>query len=181
MSLKKLTQSKHSSAERSWFATLMMSGEITNKEYSLYLKQQYECYNALEKRFKQLGDTHPDIPDTLNRADNIMMDLRELSSDVENIPVFASTKIYIDYILNKCALNVLYAHVYVRYLGDLKGGQMIAKRIPGKGKYYQFENPNKLEAFIRNQLCQNEIFVEECNKCFESAILLFKDLKSYLK
>ena len=37
MSLKKLTRSKHSNAERSWFASLMMSGKISNEQYSIYL------------------------------------------------------------------------------------------------------------------------------------------------
>ena len=74
----------------------------------------------------------------------------------------------------------MYAHVYVRYLGDLKGGQMIAKRIPGSGEYYKFENPEKLESFIRSQLSENDNFVNECNKCFDSAIHLFNDLKEYL-
>ena len=75
---------------------------------------------------------------------------------------------------------MLYAHVYVRYLGDLKGGQMIAKRIPGSGNYYQFKNADTLEGFIRSQLRKDEDFVVECNKCFDSAITLFKDLKDHL-
>ncbi len=70
--------------------------------------------------------------------------------------------------------------MYVRYLGDLKGGQMIAKRIPGSGKYYQFDESDKLESFIRGQLREDQEFVDESNKCFNSAITLFKDLKDYL-
>ena len=81
---------------------------------------------------------------------------------------------------NKCDEDLLYAHVYVRYLGDLKGGQMIAKRIPGSGEYYKFDNPEELESFIRSQLSEDTDFVEECNKCFDSAIYLFNDLKKYL-
>ena len=41
MSLKKMTRNKHSSAERSWFAKKMISGDITDEQYSVYLKQQY--------------------------------------------------------------------------------------------------------------------------------------------
>jgi len=180
MSLKKLTKSKHSGAERSWFASLMMSGKITNEEYSVYLKQQFECYNALENRFKSISDSISIIPENLKRSTPIMNDLKELCSDIDSIPVFESTNQYINYILNECKENLLYAHVYVRYLGDLKGGQMIAKRIPGSGQYYKFEKPEELESFIRNQLSQDENFVQECNKCFDSAINLFKDLKDYL-
>jgi heme oxygenase len=180
MSLKKLTKSKHSGAERSWFASLMMSGKITNEEYAVYLKQQFECYNALEDRFKSISNSISTIPENLKRATPIMNDLKELSSDIDSIPIFESTKKYTNYILNECKEDILYAHVYVRYLGDLKGGQMIAKRIPGSGQYYKFEKPEELESFIRNQLSQDENFVQECNKCFDSAINLFKDLKGHL-
>ena len=180
MSLKKLTKSKHSGAERSWFASLMMSGKITNEEYAVYLKQQFECYNALEDRFKSISNSISTIPENLKRATPIMNDLKELSSNIDSIPIFESTKKYTNYILNECKEDILYAHVYVRYLGDLKGGQMIAKRIPGSGQYYKFEKPEELESFIRNQLSQDENFVQECNKCFDSAINLFKDLKDHL-
>ena len=180
MSLKKLTGSKHSGAERSWFASLMMSGKITNEQYSVYLKQQFECYNSLENRFKNINHSISNIPEKLKRANPIMNDLKELCSNIDAIPVFESTKKYVDYILNKCEEKELYAHVYVRYLGDLKGGQMIAKRIPGSGQYYKFEHPENLESFIRSQLSEDNNFVEECNKCFDAAINLFKDLKKYL-
>jgi len=175
-----MTQSKHSGAERTWFAGLMMSGEITPEQYSVYLKQQYECYTALEDRFNTTEGSISPIPEELKRAPNIMKDLKELSEDIENIPVFQSTNRYVDYILNDCEVDLLYAHVYVRYLGDLKGGQMIAKRVPGEGKYYQFQNAEKLEVFIRSQLGEDKGFVKECDKCFDSAITLFKDLKSHL-
>ena len=182
MSLKNLTKSKHSNAERSWFAGLMMSGKISNEQYSLYLKQQYECYNALENRFKSItDDSIKCIPENLKRANGIKEDIEELSENFKNIPVFDSTRRYVDYILNECSESLLYAHVYVRYLGDLKGGQMIAKRIPGSGKYYQFEDAENLELFIRKQLNQDNAFVEECNKCFDSAIDLFKSLEKHLK
>ena len=48
-----MTQDKHSSAERSWFAKKMISGDITDEQYSAYLKQQYLCYSALEQRFER--------------------------------------------------------------------------------------------------------------------------------
>ena len=180
MSLKNLTQSKHSNAERSWFASLMISGKISKEQYSVYLKQQFECYSALEKRLDSMVDSKLRIPDNLKRADRIMKDLKELSLNPDNIPIFETTQNYVDYITSKCKDDVIYAHVYVRYLGDLKGGQIIAKKVPGAGKYYQFTDPEILEAFIRSQLSQEEEFVEECNRCFDSAIGLFKDLQTHL-
>lgn len=178
MSLKKLTKKNHSSAERSWFASLMMSGKISNEQYSIYLKQQYECYNALENRFNEVESINP-MPKSLMRSSKIKEDIEELLGDFDNLEIFKSTHEYVDYIINECSEELLYAHVYVRYLGDLKGGQMIAKRIPGSGRYYKFEDPEKLESFIRKELNEEEAFVAECNKCFESAITLFKDLEDY--
>ena len=70
-----MTHSRHSSAERSWFAGLMMSGKITNEDYSVYLKQQYECYNALESRFQSIGDLIECLPEGLNRTDSINADM----------------------------------------------------------------------------------------------------------
>ena len=180
MSLKNLTKSKHSNAERSWFASLMMSGNISKEQYSVYLKQQFECYNALENRFKNIDKSTTIIPKQLKRSTSIMNDLKELSSKINNIPIFKSTEQYIQYITHECPENMLYAHVYVRYLGDLKGGQMISKKIPGSGQYYKFENPKELESFIRSKLRKDDAFVNESNKCFDSAIRLFEDLKLHL-
>jgi len=77
MSLKELTKQNHSNAERSWFAGRMFSGQITNPEYAIYLKQQYESYKALEKRFDSLPeDSNIKFPDErIKRAKNIFEDL----------------------------------------------------------------------------------------------------------
>ena len=34
----------------------------------------------------------------------------------------------------------LYAHIYVRHMGDLSGGQMIMKKTPGPNRYYRFKH-----------------------------------------
>ena len=178
MSLKELTKENHSNAERSWFASLMFSGKITENQYAIYLRQQHEIYNALEKRFDCKSEIKfPD--DRIKRAEKINLDLLELDPNVENLPILNSTSEYVDYI-DDCPEHLLYAHVYVRYLGDLKGGQMIAKRVPGSGQYYKFESPSIIEAFIRSKLREDSEFVDECKKCFSFATELFNDLKKYL-
>ena len=141
MSLKELTKENHSNAERSWFAKRMFSGEITNSEYAIYLKQQYESYKALEERFDNLNpNSEIEFPDKrIKRAVNIHKDLLEMDPNGDSLPILDSTLSYQGYI-QTCPDDLLYAHVYVRYLGDLKGGQMIAKRVPGSGLYYKFDN-----------------------------------------
>lgn len=180
MSLKELTKQNHSNAERSWFAGRMFSGQITNPEYAIYLKQQYESYSALEERFDNLQDTDVVFPDNrIKRAQNIFKDLIEMDPNGDSLPVLKSTSDYCSYIQD-CPVHLLYAHVYVRYLGDLKGGQMIAKRVPGSGLYYQFDEPDALEHSIRIKLRDDEEFVEECKKCFTFATQSFEDIKVYI-
>ena len=182
MSLKELTKQNHSNAERSWFAGRMFSGQITSPEYAIYLKQQYESYKALEDRFDNLDDDSDiKFPDErIKRAENILKDLIEMDSLGQDLPILESTESYCSYI-QSCPEDLLYAHVYVRYLGDLKGGQMIAQRVPGKGLYYNFDAPDILEASIRLELREDDLFVEECKKCFTFATSSFNDLKEYIE
>jgi heme oxygenase len=66
------------------------------------------------------------------------------------------------------------AHIYVRHMGDLAGGQMIAKRVPGAGRLYKFEEPDALKEAIRARI--NDDLAEEANICFDFAIRMFKEL-----
>ncbi len=181
MSLKELTKQNHSNAERSWFAGRMFSGQITNPEYAIYLKQQYESYRALEDRFDRVDpNSGVEFPDErIKRSANIYKDLIEMDADGDSLPILNSTSSYCSYIKD-CPDELLYAHVYVRYLGDLKGGQMIATRVPGQGLYYKFESPEELEIAIRSRLREDDLFVEECKKCFTFATDSFNDLKEYI-
>ena len=70
--------------------------------------------------------------------------------------------------------NDFIAHVYVRYLGDLRGGQLIAKKVPGNGFYYQFEDSSNLAKDIYNKL--NDDMAEEAKKVFKFATQLFIEM-----
>lgn len=69
----------------------------------------------------------------------------------------------------------LMAHLYVLHMGDLSGGQMIAKRVPGKGTMYQFEGDTAaLKEAIRSKT--NDDMADEAKYVFTSATNLFKEL-----
>ena len=71
--------------------------------------------------------------------------------------------------------NKLMAHVYVRHMGDLSGGQMIAKRVPGQGRFYKFnKGHDELKEIIRTRL--NDNMADEAKLCFDFATKMFQQL-----
>ena len=173
MSLKELTMQQHKNAERQKFASILMSGDIPVISYLRYLINQHACYNALEnhKDFK--------LPDfRLQRVDNIKRDIDELNLElkikVEKV-LTKGTSEYVKHVNeNIKSFDDFMAHVYVRYLGDLRGGQMIAKKIPGKGLYYQFHAPKELANIIYSKL--NDSMADEAKIVFNYATQLFIEM-----
>ena len=174
MSLKELTHEAHRNAETQPFVKILFSGKINPSLYAAYLKNQHPCYEILEVCAMPHGllNGMPDI----RRAPAILADYLELKKETDpEPPIIPATERYIKYILSiKDDPKKLMAHLYVRHMGDLAGGQMIAKRVPGSGKYYQFENADALKAAIREKL--DDSMAEEAKVCFQFATDMFKDM-----
>jgi heme oxygenase len=65
--------------------------------------------------------------------------------------------------------------VYVLHMGDLSGGQMIARKAPGEGRMYQFDTDKPaLKESIRTKI--NDDMAEEAKYCFTASTNLFKEL-----
>lgn len=176
MSLKELTAEAHKQAETQPFVKLIFSGNITKEQYARYLLNQNLIYAVLEAFANDAG-LLDDLPG-IRRADHIKADLIELEADVPDLPNFKtlpSTYEYFTHLGNiKNDPKKLLAHLYVRHMGDLFGGQMIAKKVPGSGKFYQFENPDELKTAIRAKL--DDSLAEEALVCFGFATKLFEEL-----
>ena len=182
MSLKELTMKQHHNAERQKFAGVLMSGKITKDVYMRYLVNQHHCYSALENHseFK--------LPDNrLKRSDKIQKDIEELLYQMTGVEsdfrptdltwketLTSSTIDYDTYVVNIKTYEQFMAHVYVRYLGDLRGGQMISKKIPGSGKYYEFDKPKELANVIYDNI--NDDMADEAKKVFDYATKLFVEM-----
>lgn len=175
MSLKDLTKNQHRNAETQEFVKILFSGEMDPKLYATYLYNQHPMYNILEVCAKHHG-LFDDIPE-LPRAKAIYEDFLELWGDTPGTPYgCAVAEEYTRYILSiRNDPQKLLAHLYVRHMGDLSGGQMIAKRIPGSGKYYQFDGDvEDLKNRVRQKL--NDDLADEAKVCFEYATKFFKEM-----
>lgn len=178
MNLKELTWENHKKAERKGFASTLMSGKITPDLYYKYLTNQFYAYIMLEESLRVcgFGKEHP-----VYRATKILNDLQELEREYELVfdPALITPSItqYITHVENlekSKNLDGLIAHMYVRHFGDMYGGAMIAKKVPGSGKMYEFEDKENLKTLLRELL--NDDMADEANRCFEFAIRLFEEL-----
>lgn len=177
MSLKELTHDAHRTAETQPFVKVLFSGKIDPQVYATYLFNQHRMYDVLEACAMMHGLLN-DYP-TIRRAPKILEDFMELWADKSNLPkIMSSTNKYIDYIMSiKDDPKKLLAHLYVRHFGDLSGGQMIAKRVPGNGKYYQFDgDTDQIKNILRAKL--DDSLADEAKVCFSYATDFFNDMMS---
>ena len=184
LDIKELTMQQHKNAERQEFVKILMSGEIDKKLYATYLYNQFQCYSVLEK-YGLHNSLFRDTPNLL-RAEHIHYDYRALWTDIGAPPeITQSTKEYIEHIesIQDEAMK-LYAHIYVRHMGDLSGGQMIMRKTPGPNRYYRFKDKQvgEYRRIVKETIntylnVYEHSVVPEAIYCFESATKLFKEMK----
>tara|TARA_B100000085_G_C18443301_1_gene471722 strand:- start:377 stop:970 length:594 start_codon:yes stop_codon:yes gene_type:complete len=172
MSLQSATLAAHQNAERTEFAREMMSGNMSQEKYKTFLWNIYLVYDLLEDVAASMGAFGPmdpsmpedDLPlDGLKQADDILADFQELGGDVDNPPATVqATEDYRNHIIKDIQHDRqrLMTHIYVNHMGDLSGGQMLAKKIPGSGKMYKFEDMDhsveEMKNLIRKRVSEDD-------------------------
>lgn len=174
MSLKELTHYNHTQAETHRFTKLLLSGQMPKEVYYDYLFNQLEAYKKLEQLCELHGLLH-NMPG-IYRTAGIYKDLAELTESLAvslTAQVYPATTKYLNH-LDSLDGSGLLAHVYVRHMGDLYGGQMIKKIIPGNGHMYEFVNRSDIIKTLREKL--DNSLAPEANRCFELIFELFDEL-----
>ena len=179
--LKDLTHEQHKNAERSLFVKKMLKKELTPRQYYVYLSNQLIMYSMLEFYAEKAGVLEG-IED-IKRSNAITKDLEELEKEFGfRIPKHVKSTIdYTDYIKEIADdKDKLLAHVYVRHMGDLSGGQILKKLIPaGSGHHYQFDrDTNELKTIIRAKL--HDGLADEARTCFAMIKIFMEDLEASL-
>lgn len=199
--LKLGTRTLHAEVEQTGLMRELIEGRIGLGSYACLLRNLYELYSALEAALYRQS-THaciaPVFLPQLFRKTALAADLRELYSDrfLEELDVAQATLKYVARLREIEASNpeLLVAHAYVRYLGDLSGGQML-KRIVGESlalppesgvRFFDFGTPAEvvklsqqfrsgLNAIGADENCLADI-VAEAQRAFVVHAGLFEEL-----
>ncbi|MGW0662044.1 biliverdin-producing heme oxygenase [Streptodolium elevatio] len=160
--IRKRSWGSHQSAEGEGFLDVLMRGGLTRDAYTAMVAQHYWAYEVLEQASVVMrGDevAAPFCPESLDRMAALEADMLFLADEGwrEKYPANAGTERYIQRIREKCFdwPGGYVAHHYTRYLGDMSGGQHIAKlmrrhfSLEGHEgtEFYNFDAVGDLDAF----------------------------------
>jgi heme oxygenase len=177
MSLREITKDLHHEAETTTFAKMLLSGKIEKADYKNYLYNLLAIYDPIEWYCKRQGflDTMMDLP----RLKAIYADFIELDDGTYCYltPATLAYQAYLHQLGNDPERRgQIKAHLYVRHMGDLFGGQIIKKQVAhiSSGKFYDFENGDSMKTSIRALLTDD--LGDEARVAFEYAIKMMRDL-----
>lgn len=132
--LREGTKKAHTASENTAFMKCFLKGVMEKKPYAKLMADLYFVYSTLEAEIYRHRD-HPVVgkiyfPE-LERKEKLQQDLAYFFGDnwQDKIAPSPAGKVYVDRIkeVSETQPECLIAHSYVRYLGDLSGGQGLRK------------------------------------------------------
>nr|YP_009732373.1 photosystem II Q [Gracilaria textorii]QHS70914.1 photosystem II Q [Gracilaria textorii] len=201
--LREGTTKAHSMAENVSFVKSFLGGVVDKKSYRRLVANLFFVYTALEEEIEK-NKNHSVVQSIyfpeLNRTVSLKQDLEYYygSNWQEQVCPSLATKIYVDRIRN-ISINqpeLLIAHAYTRYMGDLSGGQILKKIAQTAMNlsnndgiaFYNFHNIKDDKGFkiIYRQALDNapidqiqiEQIIAEANISFNLNMKVFQELNS---
>jgi heme oxygenase len=201
--LRRATMVEHREAETRSFISRLMSGDVPMAGFVALTAQYLAVYRELEAAATEMR-TEPGsavagagiepalvsafADPALTRAPALEADLAHLyGPDGEStITVLESTRAYADRLRELAATSPTHfiAHHYVRYLGDLSGGQMIGRTLSqhyGLGEagtsFYRFEqitDPRAYKIAYRERLDALKLTEDQATTLIDEAQLAFR-------
>ena len=203
--LREGTTKSHSMAENVSFVKSFLSGVVDKKSYRKLVANLFFVYQAIEEELEK-NKTHMAIKPIyfpeLKREYSLSQDLEYYYGYnwQQEVSPSAATKIYIDRIhsIGENQPELLIAHAYTRYMGDLSGGQILkniaqnAMNLSGTDgtSFYNFNaisDENLFKENYRNALNnvplnddQISQIITEANISFNLNMKMFQELNSNL-
>lgn len=197
--LRESSMQAHKNAEGASFVKKLFKGECSNESYAQYLWALREVYSVLENLLNQHQDQKQIKPvyyTELFRTAALETDLQQWSQELK--PASPALQKAVQNYQNRLTQvaqekpYLLVSHSYVRFLGDLSGGQMLGKvlnaRWPGHPglNFYQYdfsdftERKNQYRAQLDligveapqlvSEICEEAVHAFELNEGLFSAL-----------
>ncbi len=203
--LREGTEKSHTMAENVGFVKCFLKGVVEKQSYRKLVTNLYFVYSAMEEEMEKLKD-HPIVSKIyypeLNRKHSLEQDLYFYfgSRWREEAKLSEAGEAYVKRIreVANTQPELLVAHSYTRYLGDLSGGQILKKiaqramnLADGEGTaFYEFQDiPDEKEFKNRYRQAMDELpvdlataeeIVAEANDAFAMNMKLFQELEGNL-
>ncbi|XP_067830805.1 heme oxygenase 1a [Heptranchias perlo] len=202
--LKLATKDSHELAENSEFMRNFQKGQVSRDQFTLLLDSLYFIYSALEEEIERNKD-HPSFapvyfPSELHRKEALERDLEYFHGPGWRslIECPKATGKYVSRIqhVGQREPELLVAHAYIRYLGDLSGGQVLKKvaqktlNLPSTGEglafftFDQVTNATTFKQLYRGRMNTLEAdgetrqrIVGEANRAFQLNVEVFEELQ----
>ncbi|MBO3459894.1 heme oxygenase (biliverdin-producing) [Aetokthonos hydrillicola Thurmond2011] len=207
--LREGTKQSHTMSENTAFMKCFLKGIVEQEPFRKLIANLYFLYCAIEEELERHHD-HPAVAPIyfreLNRKANLEQDLAFYYGYRWQDQIVASKegRAYVDRIheVAKTEPALLIAHAYVRYMGDLSGGQSLKKIIRSAmslpedqgTRFYEFDDLKSVEAIrafkgkyrdalnslpIDDTLAQK--IVDEANNAFQLNRNVFHELEDDVK
>ncbi|KFP61281.1 Heme oxygenase 1, partial [Cariama cristata] len=188
--MKEATKEVHEQAENTPFMKNFQKGQVSLHEFKLVTASLYFIYSALEEEIER-NKNNPVyspvyFPAELHRKAALEEDLEYFygSNWREEIPCPEATQKYVErlHYVGKNHPELLVAHAYTRYLGDLSGGQVLKKiaqkalQLPSTGEglaFFTFDgvsNATKFKQLYRSRMNALEMDVATKKRVLEEAV-----------
>lgn len=188
--LGKKTKDAHEKLEGTSFGEKWSEGTISQTEYVMYLADLYSIYCELERQLEICGNIaylEPLQIKGLYRTEALKKDMEYF-----NVPLGAAGAASQEYqkhlwVVGNKNPHLLIAHVWVRYMGDLFGGQMAKKNIeklwPDGIAFYEYEQlkndyeikrPSSFVTTFRKILNELKLDEKEKDEVIEEAVWAFE-------
>lgn len=205
--LKEATKEVHAQAENAEFMRNFQKGQVTREGFKLVMASLYHIYVALEEEI-ECNKQNPVyaplyFPEELHRRAALEQDMAFWYGPhwQKIIPYTPATQHYVRHLheVGRTHPELLVAHAYTRYLGDLSGGQVLKKiaqkalDLPSSGEglaFFTFPNidsPTKFKQLYRARMNTLEMtpevrhrVTEEAKSAFLLNIELFEELQGLL-
>jgi len=206
--LKSGTADAHKDAENVQYVRSLLRGKVSRQQYALLLRDLHHVYVALEAALDAAADRCEAVraihfPSQLGRREALALDLEAHAGGGWRETLGPPSPPCAEYVARITELGasteaseaaLLVAHAYTRYLGDLSGGQIIAKALrrhygaDAAMHFYRFDaiaSPSAFKKVYRRALDElmtssaavdAEALVAEANAAFSFNARIFRHL-----